>query len=409
MELYTFGFNGCSQLQFPGSAANIPTPTCVLRAKSIKVLWASWCDAVIAHKDSSDRWSMRYTGQGLTDAQRKHVAQSEEIVEALNRTRGAVTFFGTAMHEGLRGYVLCINTGSEYSVVIFATDLEIEKGVPEIQTYVLQGSSKALTVSMGSNGDVFVNTTLSSDGQGVVLRFQDLAELQENLVYSFFDAVVPSRPRCASFEVVQLCSNSTTVTALSSEAIYTSTRDPRYPRCLARSYEGTEMFTPIPYLSETNIKAIASGGYMTAAMSAEGELFLWGQTCPGSTEELAVLRDDVVLNHRQSHSIKTGISVEDEQDELVKCLMVRVDGEEARVYKVAVGHGHVLVAAEVQIAGLPVKRAVLVAGDGSRGQLGNSDVRDFVRQFEEISALRGKKVEQLAAAGWSSFVVTHEN
>jgi hypothetical protein len=95
----------------------------------------------------------------------------------------------------------------------------------------------------------------------------------------------------------------------------------------------------------------------------------------------------------------TGVS---EQDELVKCLDVRVAGKEAIVSDVAVGFGHVLVAAEVPGGG---ERAVLAAGSGTDGQLGLGMNVQFQGEFQEILTLRGKRVVQLVAAGWSSALV----
>jgi hypothetical protein len=355
------------------------------------------------------------------DSQKAYLSQATDITEANIRSNGdVITFFGTAMHGGLRGYYLRSFSRLDYSVGVFSIDLETGRGVPEIEARSVELQKQAtspeeldkpLTICMGNTGDVFVSTTSYSDvhpdGQDVVLRFRDLDDLWENLAYKFFEVIVPSRPQLGSFKVVQLCSNSTTVTALSLDAVYTSTRDPRYPQCLGRPYDGTVAFESVSYLSETNITKIASGGYMTAAISDEGELFLWGQACPGSAGDLVVLKGNV-LDDRQSESKGTGISIEDEQDDFVKCLTVRIDGEAANVYDVAIGHGHILVAAEVAVLGSPVKRVVFAAGDSSKGQLGLSDVGDFVNDFEEISRLRGKKVEQLAAAGWSSLVVTRE-
>jgi hypothetical protein len=142
---------------------------------------------------------------------------------------------------------------------------------------------------------------------------------------------------------------------------------------------------------------------MSAAVSADGELFLWGQACPGSTGELDVLSGNVELNKPM-----TGISAESEQDEFVKCLEVRVDGLEARVYDVAVGHGHVLIAAEVSGSGGEKKWALFAAGDNSRNQLGLEAKEESYKRFEEVAALGGKLVAQIVASGWYSLVVTLE-
>ena len=404
MELYAFGFNGCGQLQ-RGSTESLLMPTRELCAESIKVLWASWCDAVVAYKKPMDSCSMQYSGQGLAETQEAYLSRAIDSTETRVGTNGAaIKFFGTAMHDGVRGYYNPNPSNGNYTFTIFAIESESETGGSEVKSCSvdLRPGRKIVAVSMGPAGGVFVSTY--DENPAITLRYNDLDDMREALASGPFDTIVPERPNLASFRADQLCANSTTVTALSSNAVYTSTRDPRYPQCLGRPYDGNEVFDVVSYLSETRVTKIASGGYMTAAISDEGELFLWGQACPGSAEELAVLKSNP-LEARQRIPKNTGISVEDEQDDFVKCLTVRIDGEIANVYDVAIGHGHVLVAAEVTSGGA-LKRAVFAAGDNSKGQLGVSGVREFVRDFEEVSTLRGKKVEQLEAAGWSSFVVT---
>jgi hypothetical protein len=406
MELYAFGFNGCFQLQPDPLIRNISTPVCVLQAKAIRVLWASWCDAVIAHQNTSGHWTLQYTGNGLTAAQKDHIFDSKDLKDATNADLREVRFFGTVMHDGLQGYVLHSNGACEYEVVIFATDQDIEQGVSEIQKYELEDEIESLAISIGSGGGIFVSMSLYSDDERLILHLKDLQELRGLLTTGSLTSSANYQRRLASFYPKQLCSDSTTETTLAMGSVYTSASDPRYPRCLGRSYEGTANFKVVPYLSEMNITKIASGGYMTAAISAEGELFLWGQACPGSADELAVLKAGVHSDGGEKGSNWHGISVEEDQDEFVKCLKVRIKGEEARVYDVAVGHGHILVAAQAQVVGTPLRRAVFAAGDCSRGQLGITTVHDFVEDFVEVSELRGRNIEQLVVAGWSSFIVT---
>jgi hypothetical protein len=105
----------------------------------------------------------------------------------------------------------------------------------------------------------------------------------------------------------------------------------------------------------------------------------------------------------------TGVVIEDDQDEMIKCLTVFVAGQEACVYDVAIGHGHVLVAAEVQQSGGNTRRAVLSAGVNTKGQLGLAPKSKSIQDFEEISEFRGAKIEQMVATAWSTLVVTLED
>jgi hypothetical protein len=147
---------------------------------------------------------------------------------------------------------------------------------------------------------------------------------------------------------------------------------------------------------------------MTAALSSEGELFIWGQACPGSIGELAVLSGNEALVDSPRDSKGTGVSAEEEQDDMVKCLTVLIDGQDAQVYDVAVGHGHILVVAQVQTDNGGVRRAVFAGGENGKGQLGCIAGESFVPGFVEVATLKDRKVVEMAASGWSSYIVTAE-
>ena len=142
---------------------------------------------------------------------------------------------------------------------------------------------------------------------------------------------------------------------------------------------------------------------MSAAVSSDGELFVWGQACPGTGKELDVLEVSGGVEVQA-----TGIGVDEEQDEFVKCFDVRIDGQVARVYDVTVGHGHILVAAELCGMGEETKSVLFAAGDDSENQLGLETGADFKESFEEVASLRGKRIVQLEAAGWSTYAVLLE-
>jgi hypothetical protein len=86
-------------------------------------------------------------------------------------------------------------------------------------------------------------------------------------------------------------------------------------------------------------------------------------------------------------------------------LSVIMEGEEASVYDVAIGHGHVMIAAEVRLAGTPQRQALFAAGVNNKGQTGLAPGLTYVTHFAEISALRDTTLEQLVATGWTTFVI----
>ncbi|EAT77003.2 hypothetical protein SNOG_15628 [Parastagonospora nodorum SN15] len=344
MKLFAFGYDPSSPSSTTPDVSSPPSP--LLRAACIKILWASWCDSIIAHTSSSDtsQRTVEYRGRGLTSAQAMHIANSPVIKEAVSQKEIGIEFFGSSMHEGVRGYT------TPTSVIVFSSELEIESGDDEIQTYPMA----IALIRMDSSGGYLV-----SSGDGIV----------------YFDGF-------ASFRGYLEAKSTTSSGKLA-------------------PFEPREWFE---YLSETCIIKVASGGYMTAAVSAEGELFLWGQANPGDEMMVSVLGEKGALGS----STSTAISADEDQDEMVKCLNVRVEGQEAFVYDVAIGHGHVLVAAEVQRDGCVTARAVLGAGCNENGQLGLPISKQFVGDFEAIPAFAGLKIEKLVAKGWSTLVVTSE-
>lgn len=386
------------------------------KAHEIRILWASWCDVVVARREEDhSAWTVEYRGLGLTQEQRSHVAQSRGIQDALAEAQGRVAFFGSVMHEGLRGYVHHhVSSSSKSSeVVLFASDADMQDGHLEIQCYPLGTASRIADIRIASAGNILVSAIdkTTSPTETKISNIQDFASFRAHLI-SPPPFPSPPEPHLASFAAPQqwVC-NATTSTILDqSGQIYTSTSDPRYSKCLGRPWGGTPDFESVAYLSETRIVKVASGGYMSAAISAEGELFLWGQACPGARGELGILqvREGEGGDGGEIDMESTGITVEGEQDDLVKCLTVRIQGHEARVYDVAIGHGHILLAAEVGGAEKGVRRAVFAAGDNTRGQLGLGTESAYVKEFAEVLDWRDRKVVSLHAAGWSSFAILHQ-
>lgn len=404
MELYVFGFDPIAASDAAISRCTFPEP--VHRARSIIILWASWCDAVIALQDEAESWTVWYAGSGLTDAQRLHVSQDEDVKRAIaSNGQQKILCFGSIMHEGLRGYVLSDRDGAASSgdqITTFATDREVETGVPEVRVYSVGGDQSIIDINILSDGSMVLSAKTRSTAKETITTFQDFEQFRTRL--SSDSILLDSEtPPYVSHGSAQCVTNATTMTVLADDARpWTSTGDARYPKCLGRLCDRDSNFAMVPYLSETPIANIASGGYISAAVSSDGELFLWGQACPGITGELEVFSGNVGANRPL-----TGISAEGDQDECVKCLEVLIDGHEARVYDVAIGHGHILVAAEMQGPGGDIKRAVFSAGDNSRGQLGLETKDEICERFEEVLALKGKRVAQIVAAGWTSFVIMH--
>ena len=391
--LYRFGVDPSN----PSTKAHSPTPICT--ASRITVLWSSWCDLIystVSNINDSSTTSIHYSGTSLTPTQRTEFTDpTSTISKALSNPQCHPSFFGSAMHDGVRGYIC----GEQ--ITIFGTpaeELELGDEYQEISTWALP--TPLAEVKVRSDGSVILALTASSNGTGSVVSLPNIQALKD-----YCSKAADVDPKIlAAFAPTQLLTNAITSTALSPDGqVYTHTTDPRYPSTLGRSPTNTLVFEPIPYFSELTIAKIASGGYTTAAVSSEGELFLWGQANPGTEGELGVLHK---LHYDQKLGSHNAVIWSDtEQDEYVKCLNTYIKGTEAAVEDVATGHGHMLVAARDEIS----ERVVFAAGSGSEGQLGGGKAVDFVSEFEEVVALRGKRVTQMVAEGWSSFVVAEEN
>ena len=403
MELYTFGVDRSSPVTKAISTQ---------KANATKVVWSSWCDAVVAMQDAEHAWTLDYIGVGLTAAQSLLIRTSQDLRDALNVQGRVVNFFGSAMHEGLRGYVITQETGNNANcIVLLSTELEIEAGLPEIEQLLVSGDHEIVDVKILSAGDVLLGIRLKSTGEGQVVRLDGLQKLRSHInSKSPFPFV---QPPLASFLPVQWCVNATTSTILDRDGkVYTFTSDSRYPMCLGRLCDGAPSFELVTYLSETKVTKIASGGYMTAAISSEGELFVWGQVCPGSIWDLNVLtgKEKTVAKGCSAAGMAKVSQVRpadaQEQDVYVKSVETQIDGYAAQVRDVALGHGHVLIVAKVLCSDCNAMQTVFAAGDNTRGQLGLDRRIRFVEEFRELVELKGKRVTALSATGWSSFIAT---
>lgn len=390
--LYQFGIDPSD----PSSKNS--TPKSIATGEEIKILWSSWCDLIYTTVNASKARTIVYAGKSLSQAQQEDIISPQSTIEqGLADPTCRSSFFGSSMHDGVRGYI-CGWRLTVFSTLAEQAGSEQAVGMRDLLAFqtgeVQMCSDNSVLLCLPSAAPAFTKTS----AQG------SIAIVPHPKYLGSRSAGAETNEVLADFAPTQLVVNATTATVLSSTGtVFTRTTDPRYPSTLGRPDTGTSRFEPVPYLSETCIKKIASGGYMTAAISEDGELFLWGQSDPGTVEELGVLER---LDYDADATVKkeTVIWGDTIQDDDVKVLKILINGRDATAYDVAIGFGHILVAAKDETG----KHAMFAAGCGGEGQLGTGKVADYEREFTEVVVLRGKRVKQLTAVGWSSFIVTQD-
>lgn len=480
--LYAFGFNGGQSL-FPNpqftttesaeSNDKTLTPASIIDGViSLCLPYTSWCDYIC-------RWHCAlyciefflswFTGRSkkqITNSQR--LTHSDSVVTSNTHTttnrkcqyagiKNLTTkllsliedrigpdssFFDRPLNDGLKG-IITNKPSSPTLVTLLASDLEIESGNPASQDYEVKDYHiKHISMTNGEHISLAATIPNSSSetqtetGQGLLFQLPSLPSLISFLKDPTAYPTAPFTLPDFHGTWTRLVSNVITTTGLTSTGhVYTWTSDPRFAFCLGRPLsDSLDPKTPsvIEYLSEQRITKIASGGLITAAVSLEGELFLWGQEAPGSKGKFSVLSGQKksgspctgtpqVPDNSQNqnahytspvHPWEAGPGPPDPDpekengaDQYIKCVELEIDGKPACVSDVAVGNGHVLVAASVRSGGGKVKRAVFAAGQGRDGQLGLGGAPEFVSEFTEVDFFAKRRVKGLAAAGWSSWVV----
>jgi hypothetical protein len=235
------------------------------------------------------------TGVGVPEEQLKRISKVHR--------KQTLVLFGADMREGLQG---AIRRETPASITFFAKEEEILGGTPAVDIYQqhLHGNVRIQHVAITSGGLVNIAANVVKKARrsgierlvhGCIIQFERLAELK---VWMDNNEYPPPRnmieiPSIQGWKHV--ISNSISSTALTFDGeIYTWATDRRFSECLGRDpdEEPAEVPARIPYFSETKIVKIATGGYMTAALSEDGELFLWGRSCPGANGELSIFKSE---------------------------------------------------------------------------------------------------------------------
>lgn len=177
--------------------------------------------------------------------------------------------------------------------------------------------------------------------------------------------------------------------------VLTWSADTRYPRALGRTPNAEHLaIEPSPVIALSDIKitkiSACAGGWITAAISENRDLYLWGADGPSATgipESSRRLRME-------------GLPAEGEDVSLVN-VGAGADGVGVDIMDVAVGSSHVIV--------LDDSGKIWTAGENNNGQLGLVDVvHEFAGTFRSVSCLGGKG-EKVWAADKGSMVLVEED
>ncbi|KAF2760546.1 RCC1/BLIP-II [Pseudovirgaria hyperparasitica] len=356
-QVWAFGLNSHEQIAL-SKAGDLVTPHCMDAGDNIGVLYAVKRDGHLYHYG------------GMTG---RH---ARKLTSPRNCT--ITKFFGT--HDGLRGGI---------------TELG-QLALLENDTFTLQGSLGTCPlladIALINSGHVAAVILTSRVENWEVLEFHNVTSFIDwyNTPISEATHVVnlaitsstagESRPISTPLvshkgngRHIQLVASSTCFALLTESNDRGVVRSTIYTWGEARSHsalgrsvdEHNPPTSPgsVSALEGLRISKIASGGYMSAALTEDRDLYLWGQAQPGR----GLLIDDM-----RAHN--------DDDVKLANVISPSEQGDTMDIRDVAVGNGHVVVITQ--------DRRVFVAGSNTNGQLGTGDAEAFVPYWKEINLLR---------------------
>ncbi|KAI5206992.1 RCC1/BLIP-II protein [Aureobasidium subglaciale] len=329
--LYASGFNAFGQLS-PDSTQDITQPEVLVVSqdsdiKDTKVLFSGWSETAFYQH-----------GRGKANGCIKRHGSTKIVQEAplFDLTSG----FGD--HNGLLGVL------SRKGGVAFTEDNQIEAHTATADALSDEETPGIAYLAVAGNGHVAVVLAAASSPRNSILEFTSFAKFREWFDDEVNDLHGPSASHTVPGRVAQLVANVTGFVCLTQDGNVYSWGDARHSS-LGRSVAETEARYPglVGSLGGVHIKKIASDGWMTAALSEDGAVYLFGTGTPGTEHSISCLRE-----------------LESTQAALVE---IEGTGESLDFLDVAVGDGHVLL--------LVQDGRVFAAGDNRNGQLG---VRDRV-------------------------------
>ncbi|KAI4719798.1 RCC1/BLIP-II protein [Aureobasidium sp. EXF-10727] len=355
---YASGFNAFGQL-FTETDKDLSELTELVTfedADNTKLLFAGWSETTF-YQHGIDDESGRIMRLGSTK-----IAQEAPLPDL-------VTGFGD--HNGLLGVL------SRKGGVAFTEENQIEAHTASADSLSDDEGSNVSHLVVAGNGHVAVILTSGNSPRTSILEFKSFDKFRQ-----WFDDEVnelhgPSFSHIVPGCIIQSVANVTGFVCLTQDGNVYTWGDARHSS-LGRSVADTEAKSPglVESLAGIQIKKVASDGWMTAALSQDGAVYLFGTGTPGTQNSLSCLAE---LD-------STGAALVDIEEK----------GEPLDLLDVAVGDGHVLL--------LTQEGRVFAAGDNRNGQLGlGPKASSYIKDWREVIVPDQRRCAAIFAGPKSSF------
>lgn len=341
VKLYAAGFNAHQQLlDFDDDVRSLTLMVEAVASTPRQVLFAGWSTTIFQ------------AGKHIYSLGHQELPPAELDDDVVMQC-------GFGDHEGMSG---CVDRQGRLYLVEESEDSPhgmklicktTDDASPKIGTIAHAGNGRvALTFKQAPNGNLCHVAEFESR-EAFVRWFKDPSG-EGN--YPESHHMLPGRPK-------QLLANTGTFLLLMESGDVHSWGDARY-QSLGRPIIGDEA-TPadkpaaVDALGGLQISKIASSGWLNAALSADGALYVWGSTSPGGGDERSIL----CLEDQGAGQVAL-VTIPDS------------DSEPLDILDVAVGDDHICAIAE--------GGRLFVVGDNRNGQLGLDSEESFVEDWEEV-------------------------
>jgi len=333
----------------------------ISREADVNVLFTGWSTTVLA--TPSRIWSLGH--QSIA---------SEGDWRASDGSTGDPTSVGKSLedcsafgdHNGLLGLLLTYPDAALYTPTQLNSSSPVKEERNDLTSLTTASSPTLSHIALAGNDRIALTFRQAPNGRLChVVEFETPGKFMSWYRDPSGEGTYPDRHHMLPGRPKQLLANTATFLLLMEGGEVYSWGDPRQ-QSLGRGITG-EGAVPaaepgvIEALGGLNIVKVASGGWLSAALSQDGALYLWGAMTPGSERSIRCLRE-------------AGAG---------EVALVEILGEDSKpldVLDVAVGDNHVVA--------LTSNHRVWVVGANKNGQLGLNTDTEFLEDWTECEALR---------------------